>query len=109
MIAGRRVVGEDIDRRMERWVVAPPALPLLVSPRSALGPELASAHDLGTDSGGPGARQGIVDARAPTRFSLRPLQATEGTCGEEPFVEPGTGVPKGRLVALALAGTETVE
>lgn len=35
----------------ERGFVIPPALPLMVLPGPALGPELVAAHDLGADAG----------------------------------------------------------
>ena len=63
---GTGVVGEDEHGRMKWWVVAPPALPLLVSPRSALGSELVSAHDLDTDAGIPVTSEGVVDPGAST-------------------------------------------
>jgi hypothetical protein len=81
----------------------------MVGPRSALRSELAPTHDLGTDAGAPAAGEGIVDPGSPTRIALRFIQAAEGARREEPVVEPATGVPKGRLKALALAGAEAVE
>ena len=44
-----RVVGEDEHRGVERRLVAPPALPLLVRPRPAERAELVAAHDLRAD------------------------------------------------------------
>src|SRR5205085_3530486 len=45
-----RVMGEDEDRCVERWVGTPPALPLGVLVPSA-GPELPGTYDLGADPG----------------------------------------------------------
>src|SRR5437764_5015018 len=88
---------------MEGRVVAPPALPLLVGPRAALGPELVASHDLGPDARAPVAGEGVVHSRAPSRLALHVAEAARG---EEPLMEPGTGVSEGCFETLALAGAE---
>src|SRR5260370_19599433 len=103
---GPWMVGEDEHGGTEGRVVAPPALPLLVGPRAALGPELVASHDLGPDARAPFAGEGVVHARAPSWLALHLVEAARG---EEPFMEPGTGVSEGCFETLALAGTETVE
>src|SRR5581483_3887556 len=103
---GSRVVGQNEHGGVEGRVVAPPAFPRLVGPRASLGPELVAAHDLCADPLGPVAGEGIVDAGASVCF---PLHLPEGPGGEEPLMQPGTGVPEGRLETLALTGPEAVE
>ena len=100
------VMGEDEHRGMKGRVVAPPALPLLVLPRAALGSELVPAHDLGTDPRAPVAGEGVVDAGASPWPTLHLLECAGR---EEPFMERGTGVSEGCFETLALAGAETVE
>src|SRR3979411_851496 len=99
------MVGEDEHGGMEGRVVAPPALPLLVGPRAALGPELVAPHDLGPDARAPVAGEGVVHAGAPSRLALHLVEAAGG---EEPFMEPGTGVSEGCFETLAVARAETV-
>ena len=103
---GSRVVGENEHGGMEGRVVAPPAFPLFVGPWASLGAELIAAHDLCADARAPVAGERVVDACASAWF---PLHLPEGAGGEEPFVQPGTGVAEGRLATLALAGPEAVE
>src|ERR1700676_4901068 len=91
---------------MEGRVVAPPALPLLVGPRAALGPELVASHDLGPDAWAPVAGEGVVHAGAPSRLALH---LAEAACGEEPLMQPGPVVSEGCFETLTLAGAETVE
>src|SRR6202021_3499867 len=62
---GPDVMGEHEDGGMERRLLAPPALPLLVGPRPALRAELVAPHDLHADARPPVARGGIVDGGAP--------------------------------------------
>ena len=103
---GPGVMGEDEHRGMKGRVVAPPALPLLVRPRPALGSELVPAHDLCADARTPIAGEGVVDAGASPWLALHLVEAAGW---KEPFVEPATGVSEGCFEALALAGAETVE
>jgi hypothetical protein len=91
---------------VERRVVAPPAVPLLVGPWAALRSELVAAHDLRPDPREPGAGEGVIDAGASAVLSLH---LAEGAGGEEPCVQPVASVPEGRLATLAVAGTEAVQ
>ncbi len=98
-----RVMGEDEDGRVERWVLAPPAAPLLVGPGSGLGPELAPAHDFGADRPIPtGRSQGPVEAETHP-FSVRPSGL------EHPRVQAHASVAEGLLQRLALAGGVAIE
>src|SRR5438270_2565508 len=81
---GPRVMGQDEHWGVERRLVAPPALPLGVSPRAALWPELVTAHDLRANAGFPPAGEGVIDAGASACFALH---LPERTGGKEPFVK----------------------
>jgi hypothetical protein len=95
-----RVMGEDEDRRVERRVGTPGALPLRLLVPSRVAP-LAGAHDLGADPRIVLADEDVVDAAAPAR--LPPAG------GEHPLVEPFAGVAEVGVAALALTGAEAVE
>jgi hypothetical protein len=99
-------MGEHEDGGMERRLLTPPALPLLVGPRSALRAELIASHDLRADARSPGAREGVVDADAPARLALHGVKCA-GV--HEPPHQPDAGVPEGRLEALVGSGTEAIE
>jgi hypothetical protein len=101
-----RVVGQDEHRGVEDGVGAPPAVPLVVLPRAALGAELVAPHDLRADPGTPGGRQRVVDAGAAAAFALH---GPERLGGEEPLHELLAGVTEGRVEALALARAEAVQ
>src|SRR5205807_3317141 len=103
---GPGMMREDEHRGMEGRVVAPPARPALVGPRAALGPELVASHDLCADAWTPFASEGVIDAGTSAPLALHLVEATGG---EEPFVEPASGVSEGCFETLALAGAETVE
>src|SRR4029077_3899707 len=75
-------------------------------PRAALRSELVASHDLGTDARTPLAGECIVHAGAPSWLALHLVEAARG---EEPFMEPATGVSEGCFKTLALAGAETVK
>jgi NADH:ubiquinone reductase (H+-translocating) len=62
---GPGVMGQHEDGGVERRLLPPPALPLLIGPRAALRAELVAAHDLRADARAPGAREGVVGGRAP--------------------------------------------
>src|SRR6185369_15256785 len=80
-----QVVREHEHRGAERRIVAPPALPFVVSPRSPLRPELVAAHDLGADVVAVVAGEVVVEpagaagvgAVDPARSGSRPCE--EGT------------------------------
>src|SRR5579864_1206028 len=71
---GPDVMGEHEDGGMERRFLAPPALPLLAGPRSALRAELVAPHDLHADARPPVAREGVVDAGAPAFLARRDVK-----------------------------------
>ena len=71
---GPDVMGEHENGGMERRLLAPPALPLLVGPRSALRAELVAPHDLHADARPPAAREGVVDAGAPALLALHDVK-----------------------------------
>src|SRR4051812_18555928 len=92
---------EDEDRRVERRVGAPGALPLRVLVPPGV-PELSGAHDLGADFRVVVlADEGVVDSGAAA--GLPPVGR------EHPLVEPVAGVPEMRVAVLAFAGAESVE
>ena len=103
---GPDVMREHEGGRMERRLLPPPALPLLVGPRAALVAELVAPHDLGANAGTPVAREGVVDAGGPACLALHGAKCPGG---EEPLHQPGAGMPEGRLTGLVLAGAEAVE
>jgi hypothetical protein len=103
---GPRVVGEDENRGVERRVVSPPSIPLLVRPRAALRAELGPPHDLGADARFPGAGERVVDAGAAAGL---PLHGVERAGLEEPLMQPYPRVPERGIQALPLAGAEPVQ
>ena len=72
-----RVMGEDEDRRVERRVGTPPALPLRVLVPAGRA-ELPGTHDLGADPRIVQPQEGVVDA-ARCRRARRPSGATTGS------------------------------
>src|ERR687895_481822 len=79
-----RVMGENEDRRVERRVGTPPALPvrIIVPSRRA---ELPGTHDLGADSRAVRPRESVVDAAGAAGLADR-LAPPPG--GEHPLVQP---------------------
>src|SRR5215469_8685120 len=59
-------------RRVERWILAPPALPAVLRPRARSGPELVAAHDLGTHRRSPSRRDRLVQPKMPVGFQSAP-------------------------------------
>src|SRR5579859_1288235 len=100
------MVGEDKDRGVERRVVSPPSVPLLVRPGPMVRAELAPPHDLGADALGPRAGEGVVDAGAAAGLALH---GAEGTSQEEPLVQPGSRMPKRSIQALPCTGAEPIQ
>src|SRR5437660_3442955 len=100
------MVGQNKDRGVERRGVSPPSVPLLVRPGSVVRAELAPPHDLGADARGPSAGESVVDAGAAAGLALH---GAEGTGREEPFVQPGSRVPKRGIRALPRAGAEPIQ
>src|SRR5205823_12767406 len=98
-------LGEHEDRGVEGWGLAPPALPLVILPRAALGTELVATHDLGTDVARHVAGEVVVEPSAAAGVS-----AVHPACGGAGPREEvcGVGVPEGVVQALAVTGTEPV-
>ena len=99
------MMGEHEDRRVERRVVTPPALPrrVVVPPGVA---ELPRAHDLGPDPRIVEPHEGVVDAAAAAGLADQ-LVPPPGL--EQPLVQPVAGVTEGGLAGQAFAGAEPVE
>src|SRR5215204_4617129 len=100
-----RVMGEDEDRRVERRVGTPPALPLRVLVPSGRA-ELPRTHDLDADPRAMRPRESVVGAAGATGLAD---QLAPPPSGEQPFVQPLARVAERRVEALRLAGAETVE
>src|SRR5215217_129229 len=98
-------MGEDEDRRVERRVVAPPALPIPVLVPAGVA-ELPGPHDLGADPRTVLVGEGVVDAAGPAGPANH-LAPEAG--GEHPLVQPLAGVAERRVAALRFAGAEAVE
>src|SRR5881396_1857541 len=96
---------EDEDRRVERRVGTPPALPLRVIVPSR-GAELPGTHDLGADPRIVPPRKSVVDAAGAAGLADH-LAPPPG--GEHPFVQSFAGVAERCVVALRFAGAEAVE
>src|SRR5207302_9442521 len=96
--------------RRERRVRPPPAAPLVVGadigPRAGLGPELAPAHDLGTDAEAMAGGERVVDPDGPT--DLADHRAPESG-GEHPLVQAFPGVTERGVERDAVASPEAVQ
>ena len=108
-----RVMGEDEDRRVERRVGPPPALPLRVVVPSGV-TELPGTHDLCADPRIEDLREGVVDAATAARRAVK--RRSEGgrvklppPGGDHPFVQPVPGVTEICVAAQTLTGAEAVE
>src|ERR1700722_70556 len=100
------MVGEDENRGVERRVLSPPAVPLLLRPRSPLRAGLVASHDLGADARLRGAGESVVDAGAASGLALH---GVERAGLEEPVVQPDPRMPVRGIQALPLAGAEPVQ
>jgi hypothetical protein len=103
---GAGMVGEDENRGVERRVLSPPAVPLLVRPGAVVGAELAPPHDLGADARLPAAGEGVVDAGAAAGLALH---GVERAGREEPLVQPEPRMPVRGIQALPPTGAEPVQ
>ena len=87
-----RILGQDVRRRVERWVVTPPSAPVrVVLPTRRA--ELARAHDLRTDPGSVPVGHHVIDPLGAARLAEHFTAAESG--GEHPLVEPMPGVANG--------------
>jgi hypothetical protein len=68
--------------------------------------ELPGPHDLGADPRRERPQEGVVDAAATAGLAVPFVPPARG---EHPLVQPFAGVTERCLLALALAGGETVE
>src|SRR5262245_52580596 len=94
------------DWSMKDGVVAPPAFPLGVLPRSALWSELIAPHNLSADARPPVTCKSLVDPCVSARLVVH---LVEGSCGKEPLHQSAPGVSEGRLETLSLSRAEPVE
>ena len=80
-----RMVGQDEDRHVVRWIRAPPALPLIVRPGSAHRSEHVAAHDPGAEILERACREVVVDAGRP---AISPQDfPLEGAGWKEPLMQ----------------------
>src|SRR5262245_27798616 len=91
---------------MKDGVVAPPAFPLAVLPRSALWSELVATHDLGADVRPPVTCKSLVDPCVSARLVVH---LVEGSCGEEPLHQSASGMSEGGIETLSLSRAEPVQ
>ena len=99
-------MSQNEDGIVVRGVVAPPALPLPVSPRATLRSEHVAAHDVCAEAWLPAGRQGVVRSRTPARLAVDPVKSTGRS---EPLEKPATRVSEGRVESLSHTGREAVE
>src|SRR5688572_33488924 len=101
-----RMVGQDEDRHMVRWIGSPPALPLVVRPGSAHRPEHVAAQDPGAEILERACREIVVDAGRPT---VSPQDVPlEGTGWKEPLVQLFAAAAQRLVLPLVGAGAEAV-
>src|SRR5687767_2382109 len=93
-----RMVGQDEDRHMVRWIGAPPAFPLIVWPVPAHRPEHVAAHDPGAEILERACREVVVDAGRP---AVSPLDLPlEGASWKEPPVQLFAAAAQRLVLAL---------
>src|SRR5260221_6807838 len=100
------MVGEDEHRGVKRRVVSPPALPLMALPGAAVRTELVPSHDLRADAWAPVAGKGVIDARGTAGLAVH---GVEGAGGEEPLMQPVTGVTERSIEALPFTGAKPIQ
>src|SRR5579859_5705192 len=103
---GARIVGEHEDRVMVRRVVSPPALPLVVAPRSADWTEHVAPYDRGADAGVAPCGELVVEPRGAAARAEHPL---EGASGERPLVQPRATHAQRVVEILPGAGSVAVQ
>src|SRR5262249_23578782 len=99
-----RVMGQDQDWCVERWVGTPPAPPLRVLVPSRVA-ELPGPHDLGADPRIVPLDEGVVNAAA---ARLRE-PGTPPPSVKHPLMQPFAGVAEGCVAALPLTSAKAVE
>src|SRR6478736_8611927 len=101
-----RMVGQDENRHMVRWIGAPPAFPLIVRPGSAHRPEHVAAHDPGAEILERAYREVVVDAGRP---AISPQDVLlEGTGWNEPLMQSFAAAAERLVTTLVGAGAEAV-
>src|SRR5689334_12506577 len=101
-----RVMRQHEDRHVIRRIVAPPAFPLIVRPRSTHGAKHVTAHDPGAEVFERTHREVVVDA---CRSAVPPQHRTLKRLGRyEPLVQLLTTAAKRLIEALFNAGAETI-
>ncbi len=101
------VMGEDEDRLVEGWIVAPPALPGIVAPgTTGRWAELAAAHDLGADVRVFLSHDRIAVVLLP---ALHAVELAPDLEHDEPVVQALTALTEWVLHALVGAGDAAVE
>src|SRR6185295_3776113 len=101
-----RMVRQDKDRHMVRWIGAPPALPLIVRPGSAHRSEHVAAHDPGAEILERVCREVVVDAGRPAVSTQNvPL---EDAGWNEPLVQLFAATAERLVTALVGAGAEAI-
>src|SRR5216110_2280849 len=101
-----RVVRQHEHRHVIRWVLAPPAAPLIVWPSPAHGAEHVSAHDIRTDAFPEALGKIVVGTRRPARFSVYLAKRARA---DVPAVQLFTTHAEWVLQSLAGAGAVPVE
>jgi hypothetical protein len=101
------MVREHEDGHMVGWVVAPPALPAVIDPRTAHRPEHVSAHDPGADVVEAAAGEAIVVVVLDLGASEDKL--LEGLGLDKPFVQRLAVDAQGLGFALVAPGAESVD
>src|ERR1044071_992000 len=101
-----RVTRQHEHRRMIGRILPPPAAPLVVTPRPALGAEHVAAHDPRTDPHHAALRKIIVGARGPPRLSMHLAKRART---HKPVVECLAADAETVLAVLARTGAVPVE
>src|SRR5208282_3378719 len=91
---------------MERRVVAPPSLPVVIGPRASDRSEHVSTNDPCADVAKAARREFIIRAGC---SAILASHFSKGTCCEEPFVQRGAADTKWIGEVLAGAGTVAVQ
>src|SRR4051812_49709983 len=101
-----RMVGQNEDRHMVRWIGAPPALPLIVRPGSAHRSEHVAAHDPGAEILERACREIVVDADRP---AVSPEDVPLERAGrQKPLVQLSAAATQWLVLALVGARAEAV-
>src|SRR5260370_33386121 len=100
------VVAEDEDGSVVRWIVSPPALPVVVGPRPADRSNHVAADDPRSDVVKAARREVIVN---PRRAAILAKHLLKGTCGKCPFVQRAAADAKWIVEILVGTGAVAIE